>query len=243
MIRCVIVDDEKHALYILENYATRVDDLEIIARCSNAFELADVLEKEEADLVFLDIQMPQLTGIEALRASMMKGIKVVLVTAYPDHAVEAFELDVVDYLLKPYSYERFEKAVEKVRSVLPSPASRYAKSGLTSGESERIFKQATEFFDEKKPYLDADLRLDSLAQMMSVNRNHLSQSINEYGKSAFWNFVNRYRVEEAKRRLREPSLRHLTIEAIALDSGFNSISTFNSMFKKLVGMKPKEWRG
>jgi len=241
MIRSVIVDDEPHALYILEAYAQRCSDVEIIARCSNAFELSDVFEKEEVDLVLLDIQMPQLTGIEAIRAKLLKNTRVILVTAYPQHAVEAFELNVVDYLLKPFSFERFEKAIDKVRSLMPT-TSRYAKSGLSSAESEQVFAGVKKYFDEEKPYLDADLRLDTLAQRMGLNRNQLSQSINEHGKVAFWNFVNLYRLEESKRRLKDATLQHLTIEAIAIDSGFNSISTFNSLFKRVVGMTPSEWR-
>lgn len=243
MIRSIIVDDEQHALYVLENYALRSNEVEVIARCSNAFELADVMQKEETDVVFLDIQMPQLTGLDAIRADMLKKVKVVLTTAYPEHAVEAFELDVVDYLLKPFSYERFEKTVDKLKSVPPPARSRYQKSGLPTQESARIFSDVKKFFDEVKPFLDSELRLDTLAQQTNINRNHLSQAINEHGKSAFWNFVNLYRVEEAKRRLKDPTLKHLTIEAIAMDSGFNSMSTFNSLFKKAVGVKPKEWRG
>jgi YesN/AraC family two-component response regulator len=243
MIRCIIVDDERHALYVLENYVQRTDDLEIIARCSNAFELADVLDKETADVVFLDVEMPQLNGMEAIRKDILKEINVILVTAYPQHAIEAFELNVVDYLLKPYSYERFEKAVKKVRDMHPVSNSRYAKSGLSKEESERIFVLIKKYFEEHRPYLDPDLRLDVLAQKININRNHLSQSINENGKSAFWNFVNLYRLEDAKRNLKDPATKHLTIEAIALDSGFNSLSTFNSLFKKMTGATPKEWRG
>ena len=243
MIRCIIVDDELNALYILENYAHQSNDLEILARCSNVFELEDVLQKEEVDLIFLDIQMPQRTGIEAIRSDMLKGVKIILVTAYPEHAVEAFEHNVVDYLLKPYPFERFRKAVDKVKSLVQPPTgSRYAKSGLSTEESLKIFHTVTQFLEQQKPYLNPDLRLDALAQKLSLNRNHLSQSINEHAKSAFWNYINSYRIAEAKLRLKNTSMKHFTIEAIAMDSGFNSISTFNSLFKKIVGMKPKEWR-
>jgi len=244
MIRSIIVDDEQHSWYVLERYALQCGDVEIVARCSDIFELQEAMKNETADLVFLDIQMPQITGLQALRSNMLKGVEIILVTAFAEHALEAFELDVVDYLLKPFSFERFGKAIGKVRLVLPQeqPASRYAKSGLPSADAERIFKQVQLYFEEHKPYLDAGLRLDDLAKSTQISRNHISQAINECGKTPFWNFVNMYRLQEAQRRLKDVALSHYTIEAIALDAGFNSLSTFNSLFKRVVGLTPKEWR-
>lgn len=239
-MRCIIVDDEQHSWYVLEKYALQCGDVEVVARCSDIFELQEVLKNETADVIFLDIQMPQITGLQALRSNMLKGAKVILVTAYSEHALEAFELDVVDYLLKPFSFERFGKAIDKLRS--EPPQERYAKSGLQSAAAEKIFRQVQLYFEQHKPYLDQDLRLDSLARQMQLSRNHISQSINECGKTPFWNFVNMHRLQETQRRLRDPALNHYTIEAIALDSGFNSLSTFNSLFKRVVGVTPKEWR-
>ncbi len=242
MIRSIIVDDEQHSWYVLENYALRAGDVEIVARCSNIFELQEVMKNESADLVFLDIQMPQITGLEALRSDLLKNLKVILVTAFAEHAIEAFELNVVDYLLKPFSFERFEKAVGKVRALLPAETSRYAKSGLQPAEAEEIFRKVKQYFEEHKPYLNSELRLDELAKQMKLSRNHLSQAINECGRTPFWNFVNVYRLEEAKKRLKDHTQQHYTIEAIAIDSGFNSLSTFNSLFKRTLGITPKEWR-
>ncbi len=243
-MRSIIVDDEQHSWYVLETYAQRTGDVQIVARCSDIFELQEVMKNEAADLIFLDIQMPQVTGLHALRSNMLKGVKIILVTAYAEHAVEAFEFDVVDYLLKPFSFERFEKAIGKARPAIsqePS-TSRYAKSGLPSAEAEKIFRQIGLYFEEHKPYLDPALGMDDLANRMQLSRNHISQAINEFGKTPFWNFVNTYRLQEAQTRLRDPSLGHYTIEAIAIDSGFNSLSTFNSLFKKVTGVTPKEWR-
>lgn len=243
-MRCIIVDDEQHSWYVIESYALKCDNVEIIARCSNVFELQEVLKNETADLIFLDIQMPQVTGLQAMKAKIIKDAKVIFITAYAEHALEAFEVDVVDYLLKPFSFERFEKAIAKVRSLLTTEhgSSRYLKSGLSSVEAEKMFQRIVDYFETQKPYLDSELRMDDLAKMMELNRNHLSQAINEVGKTPFWNFVNMNRLTEAKRRLKDPSMNHYTIEAIALDSGFNSLSTFNSWFKRVVGVTPKEWR-
>lgn len=148
----------------------------------------------------------------------------------------------MDYLLKPFSFERFEKAVDKVRGIMPARDFKYARSGIGSEESERLFEQVEIFFEQEKPHLNPDLRLDDLAKQMHVSRNHLSQAINEQGKIAFWNFVNRYRLQEVRVKLFDPANDHLTIEALAMDSGFNSLSTFNTLFKRVMGITPKEYR-
>jgi len=113
MLRCVIVDDEPLAIEVIESHLQRLDDFEVIATCSNAIRAFEVLQKNTADLLFLDIQMPKLTGIEFLK-TIKNPPKVILTTAYRDYALEGYDLDVVDYLLKPISFERFLKAIGKV---------------------------------------------------------------------------------------------------------------------------------
>lgn len=112
-IRCVIVDDEPLAIEILQSYVERVDSLELVETCSNAVKAFDVLKKEKIDLLFLDIQMPKLTGIEFLKA-LNPAPKVIFTTAYREYAVESYELSVVDYLLKPIAFDRFLMAINKV---------------------------------------------------------------------------------------------------------------------------------
>jgi len=109
---CLIVDDERPALKLLEAYIKKLPHLELKAACESGLEALAVLQQEEIDLFFLDIQMPELTGLELLR-SLRKRPQVILTTAYRDFAVEGFELDVTDYLLKPFSFERFMQAVNK----------------------------------------------------------------------------------------------------------------------------------
>ena len=109
---CLIVDDERPALKLLEAYIKKLPHLELKASCESGLEALAVLQQEEIDLFFLDIQMPELTGLELLR-SLRKRPQVILTTAYRDFAVEGFELDVTDYLLKPFSFERFMQAVNK----------------------------------------------------------------------------------------------------------------------------------
>lgn len=113
MIKTLIVDDEPLAVEILETYVRQIPGLQWVASCNNALEANALLNSEPVDLVLIDIQMPQMTGIELIK-SLEKPPKVIFTTAYPEFAVEGFDLNAVDYLLKPIDFNRFLKAVNKV---------------------------------------------------------------------------------------------------------------------------------
>lgn len=115
-LQCIIADDEPIARNILENYINEIPDLTIVAVCKNAFEVLDVLQKQAVDILFLDINMPKLSGLSLLKSLQQKPA-VIITTAYPDYAIEGFELSVTDYLLKPFSLERFLQAVLKVKQL------------------------------------------------------------------------------------------------------------------------------
>ncbi|PVY43108.1 LytR/AlgR family response regulator transcription factor [Pontibacter virosus] len=115
-LRCLIVDDEPLALDVLETFVERLDNLELVCRCNNAVEAYNCLQNEHIDLMFLDIQMPKLTGIDFLK-SIPNPPRVIFTTAYRDYALDSYELNAVDYLLKPISFDRFLKAVAKVTPV------------------------------------------------------------------------------------------------------------------------------
>ncbi|MFT5165146.1 MAG: DNA-binding LytR/AlgR family response regulator [Saprospiraceae bacterium] len=116
-IKCLIVDDEELARTLLENYISKLPNLELVAKCKNPLEAMSVLLEQEVDLMFLDIQMPELTGVEFLK-TMTKKPLVIFSTAYSDYAIEGYALDVVDYLLKPFGLERFIQAVNKAKERL-----------------------------------------------------------------------------------------------------------------------------
>lgn len=116
-IRTLIVDDEPLALDLLESYVQRTPFLELAGRASSAFHAMEVLKEQAIDLMILDIQMPGLTGTDFAR-SLRSGQKIVFSTAFPEYAIEGFKLDAVDYLLKPYDYAEFLRAVQKVQSIL-----------------------------------------------------------------------------------------------------------------------------
>ena len=112
-ISCLVVDDEPPALEVLKNYIASVHSLVLAATCIDAVEALNFLQKQSVDLLFLDIQMPQILGTDFIR-TLKHPPKVIFTTAFRKYAVEGFELDAVDYLLKPISFERFLKAVNKV---------------------------------------------------------------------------------------------------------------------------------
>ena len=112
-LKCIIVDDEKLARDLLEDLIRHEKRLELIARCKNTFELEQALATHSPDLIYLDIQMPKETGAQFLRRNDLKA-KVIFTTAYRNYAIEGFELDVLDYLLKPITEERFKKSLQKV---------------------------------------------------------------------------------------------------------------------------------
>ncbi|CAN5600830.1 LytTR family DNA-binding domain-containing protein [soil metagenome] len=119
-LKCIIVDDEPLAQEVLERYLLNIRELELVKKCSNALEAFEVLHTEPIDLMFLDISMPVISGIDFLR-SLRKSPAVIITTAYPDYALQGFELDVVDYLVKPVSLERFMKGVNKAMDRIKIP--------------------------------------------------------------------------------------------------------------------------
>lgn len=116
MLRCIAIDDEPLALGLVMDYIGKVPFLELVAGCGDAFEAARVLQEKEVDLMFMDIQMPGLTGLQFIQ-SMPKRPMVILITAYKKFAPEGFDLDVVDYLVKPVGIDRFLKACYKAQEL------------------------------------------------------------------------------------------------------------------------------
>ena len=113
-IKCIIVDDEPTARDILQHHLGQMEGIEIVASCKNALEAIDALNTKEVDLVFLDINMPGMSGM-ALAKSLRSEAKVIFTTAYREYAVDGFDLQAVDYLLKPISLERLVQAIQKLR--------------------------------------------------------------------------------------------------------------------------------
>ncbi|MBS1564633.1 MAG: response regulator transcription factor [Bacteroidetes bacterium] len=118
-IKCLIADDEVIAQQIVEQFILKTPGLTLVAKCKNAIEAFAKLEQYQVDLMFLDIEMPLVNGINFLR-TLQKRPKVIFTTAYAEYALEGYDLGVVDYLLKPFSYDRFLQAIQKVQQLMPA---------------------------------------------------------------------------------------------------------------------------
>ncbi len=128
MIKCIIVDDEQHAIDILVHYVEQTPLLQLAGTTTNPLEALQLIATQKIDLVFLDIQMPELSGIDFIKA-LQGRVRVILTTAYSEFALESYELDVVDYLLKPVRLPRFLQAVQKAAKEMEDP-------GAVSGQDE-----------------------------------------------------------------------------------------------------------
>lgn len=144
-IKAIIVEDEPLARSGLEGYVKEIDFIELVASCEDALQANNALAQHRPDLMFLDIQMPRITGIDFLK-SLAKPPMVILTTAYPNYALQGFELDVVDYLVKPYPFDRFLKAVNKARDLF-----------LLRSESTKSNSSAPEFI-----FVKTDSRLEKV---------------------------------------------------------------------------------
>ncbi len=115
MYKCIIIDDEELARELIQTHLEQLDGFELIASCANAIEASKILQQQTVDLLFLDIEMPILKGTEFFR-NLINKPKVIFITAYRDYALDGFELNAVDYLLKPISFGRFFNAIEKFKA-------------------------------------------------------------------------------------------------------------------------------
>jgi DNA-binding LytR/AlgR family response regulator len=165
-IKCLIIDDEPLAQRILERYSKDVPSLEVVQKCDNALDAIEILKEKKIDLVFLDINMPKLTGLEFLR-SLKHPPLVIITTAYAEFAIQGYELDVVDYLMKPFSLERFLKAVYKVQDILkPRESSMPERASGEPREDQYIFVKSS-----KKTYrinLNDILYIEALGDYVKI---------------------------------------------------------------------------
>ena len=170
MIRCLVVDDEPLALNILEDYISKIPFLELVKATTDPIEALTRVQDGGIDLVFLDVQMPELTGIQFLKIANGKT-KVILTTAYPQYALEGYELDVVDYLLKPIAFDRFYKAVQKAQSIIKPTAGQLAESAHVQQQQQDFMSDFIFVKSEhkiQKVYLHDILFIEGLKDYISI---------------------------------------------------------------------------
>ncbi|MCB7480745.1 LytR/AlgR family response regulator transcription factor [Christiangramia sediminis] len=161
-IRCIIVDDEPVALDILENHLSKIAKIEIIGRCRNSTEAFNMINANKTDLIFLDINMPGISGISFAK-SINKNIRIIFTTAYREYAIEGFDLHAVDYLLKPISFDRLLDAVNNFQEVL---LSRKTEEIQNESSGDFIFVK----IDRKMHKIDFDkiLWIESLSDYLKI---------------------------------------------------------------------------
>jgi DNA-binding LytR/AlgR family response regulator len=180
-MKCLIIDDEPLARQLLESYTARVEELKLVKSCCNAIEAFTILQQKPVDLIFLDIQMPQLTGIELLK-SLKNKPRVILTTAYREYAFEAYDLDVVDYMLKPFSFDRFLRAMSKIYQ-LKQPADLSTDEGATIQSFDNAYLYLKEDREMVKVYLTDIVYIESLRDYVRVKT--LKQEIITYQKISY----------------------------------------------------------
>lgn len=164
--KCLLVDDEPPALKILEQYISLVDQFEIAGACNNAFQAMDILQKNKIDVIFLDIQMPKLTGTSFLK-TLPHPPHVIFTTAYKEFASEAFDLDAIDYLVKPFSIERFLKAVNKITQVSKSTPVETTKQVTAPDNGFLYFRSERKMI---KVMLEEILYVESIKDYIQIHR-------------------------------------------------------------------------
>jgi DNA-binding LytR/AlgR family response regulator len=152
MYNCIIIDDEAIARQILEQYIAKTPTLTLLASCRNALEGFAKLEQHHVDLIFLDIEMPLVSGLHFLK-TLETPPQVILTTAYPEHAFEAFELNVADYLLKPFSPERFAKAIAKLKPLVEKSLEEASLLIREKGGTVKIPQSAILYLKGSKDYV------------------------------------------------------------------------------------------
>ena len=137
-MRCVIIDDEPLAVDVIESYINQIGGMEIVAKCNNPLDAITILNKHQVDLIFLDIEMPNLTGLDLVR-TVENITQFIFTTAYPQHALDGFELNATDYLVKPIPFQRFLKAVSRAKEKIELEHSIAAQSNTSSENNKNDF--------------------------------------------------------------------------------------------------------
>ncbi|MBW1298205.1 LytR/AlgR family response regulator transcription factor [Aquimarina litoralis] len=162
-VRCLLVDDEPLAIRLLENHISKIESLEVVATCNNAMKAMEILKQQQIDVLFLDIKMPNITGLEFLKTLKTKP-KTIITTAYREYALDGYDLDILDYLLKPITFERFFRAIERYfRNEQTMPIS--VQLNETASEEALLIKSGNKYH---KINMDEVIYVESLRDYIKI---------------------------------------------------------------------------
>ena len=165
MVRCIAIDDEPLALRQIKSYIERTEQLELVATCRSAIEAERVIKEEKVDLIFVDINMPDVNGLDFVR-SLTNNYFIIFTTAHPEFALEGFKLNAIDYLLKPFDYNEFNKAITKVVSLVDlMERCHAAESAIAQNEAESSDK---EFISVKADYKTQLVKIADIVYLESA---------------------------------------------------------------------------
>jgi len=165
--KCLIIDDEPLARALLRKHVEKLENIEIVAECPDAMKALQVLYNHSVDLMFLDIQMPQITGLEFLR-TLKNPPRTIITTAYREYALDGYDLEVVDYLLKPITFERFLKSVNKYYQLVQGESVPHSQTSNT-GSTEGIFIYVKENKKVIKVYVSEILYIEGLSEYVKIH--------------------------------------------------------------------------
>lgn len=216
-IKCIIIDDEPLARNVIKNHLQSFDDFEIVAECSNAIEADKIIREKNIDLIFLDIEMPKVSGFDFLK-SLKKETKIIIITAYRNYALKAYEYEIVDYLLKPVSFDRFYKAIKKFYKQQKD------SDVLIFGETKKALNPFAYFNEDKiihKIYLDDILYIESFREYIKVHTSDKS-------------IMTKLPISKIEEKLKEHDF-------IRIHKSFViSICKINSFNSRMINIKEKE---
>jgi len=228
-MNCIIIDDEELARKLLENYVGRLPHLHIIGAFKNPVAALQILQSQKVDLIFLDIQMPELTGIEFLK-TLQHSPQIILTTAYSEYAVESYALNVTDYLLKPFGFDRFLKAVNKATQQieLQNPKS---ISPIVEGNSAKTYQIVKADHKVHRVYHDDILYIQSMQEYAAyyttngriVAFGSLKKLEQELPNPLFLRIHKSYIINTSKVTTLEGNLVHLEGEKIPIGGSYREV--------------------
>ncbi len=259
--KVLIVEDDRWSRELMSEWVSLREELELQGLAASALEALDLMREKEAsegqgyDLILLDINLPGMSGLEFLE-QVEELPFIIFTTAHEQFAVQAYEIGVLDYLLKPIEQARFDRAIDRFLNIMKDRipfdmyriieeikgGEKYRKSSLPDGIVDEFVRRILHYMEIDRAYTNEDLTLQKMARDLDIPPHHLSQVLNIKLNKNYYQFINAYRVAEARRLLSLPENRDTPILEISVQAGFKSKSVFNAVFREFTNVTPREYR-